>query len=260
MQSFLNYLFGRVDSNKNQRSKNLNKKLGACSQLIKHLPKLIKVIFPRFLSIPTLVLVSLLINVFGLEYLVYRVGLITGSFTKSLTSRDSSLFISLTWKALILIVLNAFLVSTKDYITQLLGIIARKCLTLRIHDLYFKNRNFYFLKHSKSPLRTESNENKVKRLSKAEFDLANSLQSTAILIEPNHQQQQLTQQSNGNNSTNEGSLDNPDQRITQDVNSLCTSFTKILPTILVSPLLIGWYTYQVIIFMIKSLSIKKTNN
>ena len=40
-------------------------------------------------------------------------------------------------------------------------------------------------------------------------------------------------------------LDNPDQRLTQDVNSLCDSFSTIIPTIIISPFVIGWYGYQV---------------
>jgi ATP-binding cassette subfamily D (ALD) protein 4 len=39
------------------------------------------------------------------------------------------------------------------------------------------------------------------------------------------------------------SIDNPDQRITQDADSLCRSLSTILPLILISPFTIGYYTY-----------------
>ena len=40
-------------------------------------------------------------------------------------------------------------------------------------------------------------------------------------------------------------LDNPDQRITQDVNSLCVSFSSIIPLLLITPFVICWYGYKV---------------
>ena len=40
-------------------------------------------------------------------------------------------------------------------------------------------------------------------------------------------------------------LDNPDQRVTQDVNSLCISLASIIPLLIISPFVIGWYGYQV---------------
>jgi ATP-binding cassette subfamily D (ALD) protein 4 len=40
------------------------------------------------------------------------------------------------------------------------------------------------------------------------------------------------------------SIDNPDQRITQDADSLCRSLSTIIPLILISPFTIGYYTYR----------------
>jgi ABC-type uncharacterized transport system fused permease/ATPase subunit len=40
-------------------------------------------------------------------------------------------------------------------------------------------------------------------------------------------------------------LDNPDQRITQDVKSLCDSISTIVPLLMITPFVIGWYGYQV---------------
>ncbi|KAL5008674.1 hypothetical protein ScPMuIL_014255 [Solemya velum] len=39
-------------------------------------------------------------------------------------------------------------------------------------------------------------------------------------------------------------IDNPDQRITQDVNKMCEAFTTILPVLIISPFTIAYYTYQ----------------
>ncbi|KAK8766802.1 hypothetical protein V5799_006416 [Amblyomma americanum] len=42
----------------------------------------------------------------------------------------------------------------------------------------------------------------------------------------------------------ETSIDNPDQRITQDVDRLCQVLSDIVPTLLISPFTIGYYSYQ----------------
>ncbi|CAN8001085.1 unnamed protein product [Ixodes hexagonus] len=42
----------------------------------------------------------------------------------------------------------------------------------------------------------------------------------------------------------EAAIDNPDQRITQDVDRLCQKLSGIVPTVLVSPFTIGYYSYQ----------------
>ncbi|VDL69788.1 unnamed protein product [Nippostrongylus brasiliensis] len=47
------------------------------------------------------------------------------------------------------------------------------------------------------------------------------------------------------NSIDDQGIDNPDQRITQDVEKLCNLLAvTILPSLLVSPFVIGYYTYQ----------------
>ena len=247
MKSFLNYLFGKEDSNRTRSQNSWNEKLKEFTKLLKHLPKIAKIIFPKCLSVSVLLLLLLIVNVVALEFLIYQVGLITGSFTKSLTSRDSTLFTTLAWKALLLIIVNALMVSTKDYIAQLLGIVGRKCLTLKIHDMYFKNKNFYYLQHSKlsKSVKLNSNKSTNKVGNFSEFDLNSSLQSTSILINQDQNEPNTTTPTNLKEAK-EKYLDNPDQRITQDANSLCTSFSVILPTVLVSPFLIAWYTYQVL--------------
>jgi ABC-type uncharacterized transport system fused permease/ATPase subunit len=40
------------------------------------------------------------------------------------------------------------------------------------------------------------------------------------------------------------SIDNPDQRITQDVDKFCDQMTQVLPNIILSPAIIAYYTYK----------------
>lgn len=41
-------------------------------------------------------------------------------------------------------------------------------------------------------------------------------------------------------------VDNPDQRITQDVDYFSTTFSSVLSSCISAPLIIGWYTYQTV--------------
>ena len=45
-------------------------------------------------------------------------------------------------------------------------------------------------------------------------------------------------------NTSDGKLDNADQRITQDVDKFCQQLSEISPKLLISPLTIGYYSYQ----------------
>ncbi|XP_014665221.1 PREDICTED: ATP-binding cassette sub-family D member 4-like isoform X2 [Priapulus caudatus] len=42
----------------------------------------------------------------------------------------------------------------------------------------------------------------------------------------------------------DNTIDNPDQRITQDVDKLCKQFSQVVPELLISPFTIAYYTYQ----------------
>merc|ERR1719187_1350235 len=43
---------------------------------------------------------------------------------------------------------------------------------------------------------------------------------------------------------NDSSLDNPDQRLTQDIKRLCTATGDIVIPVIIAPFKIGWYSYQ----------------
>ncbi len=143
------------------------------------------------------------------------------------------------------------MVSLRDFFAQLMGIVWRKYLTVKLHSLYFSRKNFYYLQkpiflNANTP-KGQNNANFV-TTSNPVFDI-NSVNS--VLIEPDNTVSHNTIinfrpiNSNDTFETQE-KLDNPDQRITQDVNTLCKSLSTILPLILISPFVIVWYTYQVI--------------
>ena len=134
------------------------------------------------------------------------------------------------------------MVSLRDFAAQLLGIIWRKYITLRLHELYFTNKNFYYLQQPKF------NEAKNSAFSCDSFNEPNpNIQSTSVLIDDSLAPKLINPTTNkyDMDAKNQSNLDNPDQRIVQDVNTLCQSLSSILPVLLISPFVMGWYTYQV---------------
>jgi ATP-binding cassette, subfamily D (ALD), member 4 len=187
--------------------------------IFKSFPLIFRLFFPLFLSVPTLVFGLLLIDVVALEFVVYQVGLLGGKFYKSLTDKNLDNFKDLAIISILLIILNSFMVSMRDFSAQLLSILWRKNITLELHKLYFEKKNYYYIQQKL----LISNEN-------SSDVLLLDHKSTNVLIEQDLVKNTL--------------IDNPDQRITQDVNSLCKSFSTILPVLIISPFVICWYTYQ----------------
>jgi len=205
-----NYIRGREEDNNNYKQ----------ISIFKNVPLIFRLFFPAFVSVSTLVFCLLLVDVVALEFVVYFVGLLGGKFYKSLTDKNLDDFKDLAIISILLIVLNALMVSIREFFAQLLSILWRKNITLVLHKLYFEKKNFYYIQQKLSSKNDVNSNN---------FDLLDK--STNVLIEPD-----LLNIKNN--------LDNPDQRITQDVNSLCKSFSTILPILIISPFVIGWYTYQ----------------
>ena len=102
----------------------------------------------------------------------------------------------------------------------------RKQLTQKLHDMYFSRMRFYYLQIS--------NNNG--------YD--DQAISNVLVVDSNSQNEVLNASSN-NLEPKLKRLDNPDQRITQDVNNLCISLASIIPLLLITPFVIGWYGYQV---------------
>jgi ABC-type uncharacterized transport system fused permease/ATPase subunit len=248
---FCNYLRGIKDlptNSSNQDRKSIKHNLKFFFKFLSDLKKLLKLLFPNFVAVSTFIFVLLLIDLIALEFIVYQVGLLSGKFFKVLTSRDVSGFTSLAILAIALIIINSSMKSFNDFLARLLQIVWRKQITLKLHDLYFANKNFYYVQNNvlndnnaSLDLETlDSNNNANPDLSilvstNANVPISSILRNNRINV------------ANKNNQLdkNDHFLDNIDQRITQDVNSLCESISNIVGLLLISPFVIGWYGYQV---------------
>lgn len=213
---------------------------GSLKLFFKYLSKVVKYLFPSFISASSILFLILLIDVVLLEFVVYRVGLFSGRYFKVLSERDLAAFWSLAATSIAYIIINALMKSIKDFVTNLLGIVWRKYITLELHKNYFQSKNFYYLLH-KCDLNDDGINNGLVNSSKTKNRHSSQVQNS---IEPILGEIDDLEQNIGSNK-NKSLLDNPDQRITQDVKSLCTSIANIVPLMLISPFVIGWYGYQV---------------
>jgi ABC-type uncharacterized transport system fused permease/ATPase subunit len=252
MFTFCNYLRGVESQNLEPTpNKSLAEKLLRFSLFFRHFSKILKIIFPNFKCVATLLFLILLFDVVTLEYVVYQVGLLSGKYFKTLSEKNLSAFRDLAFFSIGIIIVNSLMRSFKDFIAKMLQIVWRKYLTLKLHELYFSDKNYYYLQnsHSKKHVFNESS-------SFAEATNASSSNLTnrnRKRIEPMLDCESIININTADNSNEYLSddekqnqkLDNPDQRLTQDVNSLCDSFSTIIPTIIISPFVIGWYGYQV---------------
>ena len=271
---FCNYLRG-VEQTSIRTNRPFKEKLKLFFKFFKRLSIIIKLLFPKFKCVSVLLLFILLVDVVALEYVVYQVGLLSGKYFKILSNKDLGGFRDLALFSIGMIVVNSVMKSLKDFIAKLLQIVWRKYLTLKLHDFYFLNKNYYYLQNpnfnlEKSKLNdsiitlshfASSNANHAQQLSNNKVEpvldrVKNRKNGEQILVPSNN----ICSESNVLNSeiifipestssinnpkNSEPILDNPDQRITQDVNSLCESISNILPLIIVTPFVIGWYGYQ----------------
>jgi ABC-type uncharacterized transport system fused permease/ATPase subunit len=144
--------------------------------------------------------------VVSLELIVYQVGLLSGKYYKVLAQKNLSEFGGLVILSIVLIVVNAFVKSLVEFVSNLLRIVWRRYLTRYLNENYFARKNFY-------NIQVECNK---------------TISGRGSPWPPSK-------------------LDNPDQRITQDVSSICLSISNIAPTVLISPFVIGYYAYKVFI-------------
>nr|APD26523.1 ATP-binding cassette transporter subfamily D member 4 protein [Brachionus koreanus] len=247
MNSIFNYLRGDEYPNQTRAQSHRHKFSHLFESLklfFKYLSRVIKHLFPSFISASSILFIILLTDVVLLEFVVYRVGLFSGRYFKVLSERDLVAFWPLAATSIAYIIINALMKSIKDFITNLLSIVWRKYITLSLHDNYFNSKNFYYLQHqigyseeALSILIDGNHSAKSKTVKRRSLGVQNSIEP--ILGEING----LEPCSNDFDQKNV-ILDNPDQRITQDVKSLCISIANIVPLILISPFVIGWYGYQ----------------
>jgi ABC-type uncharacterized transport system fused permease/ATPase subunit len=179
-------------------------------KFLRHIASILTIIFPRLFCLSTFLFVFLLVIVVALELIVYQVGLLSGKYYKVLANKNLSEFTSLTILSIVLIVVNALVKSLVYFASNLLRIVWRTSLTTYLNQNYFANKNFYFIQLN------FKNSQVIKTPIRA--GLAQSA---------SHR------------------LDNPDQRITQDVDNIFLSMSNIIPILLVSPFVIGYYAYKV---------------
>ncbi|CAG0918778.1 unnamed protein product [Notodromas monacha] len=150
------------------------------------------IIFPGFASLPMVLFGILLFLCFLEEYVTYNVGLIPSRYYEVLGARpkDVPAFQKLAITTLGWVICQAFLRSTKKFVSSVSYITWRQLLSRSLHSMYFRKKNFY----------------DVNVLSRK--------------------------------------VDNPDQRMTQDVDKLCDTLGKVFTKIIIAPFIIGYYSYQ----------------
>ncbi|XP_024593571.1 ATP-binding cassette sub-family D member 4 isoform X2 [Neophocaena asiaeorientalis asiaeorientalis] len=149
-----------------------------------------KVLFPSWSSQNALMFLTLLCVALLEQLVIYRVGLIPSQYFGVLGNKDLNGFKTLTFLAVVLIVLNSMLKSFDQFTCNLLYVSWRKDLTEHLHRLYFRGRMYYTL----NVLRDD--------------------------------------------------IDNPDQRISQDVERFCRQLSSVASKLIVSPFTLIYYTYQ----------------
>lgn len=190
-------------------------------------------LFPSLLAPSTLAFFALLADVIVLEVVVYRVGLLSGRYYKCLSDQDLPAFWHLTLIAVLYIIVNSILKSIKDFLASLLSIMWRKQLTQSLHKMYFTRMRFYYLQMNGSGSGTSGGCGVAAGSQETTATNPTTTDDSTACVQPL------------NLDFNADRLDNPDQRITQDVNSLCVSLSSIIPLLIITPFVIGWYGYQV---------------
>jgi ABC-type uncharacterized transport system fused permease/ATPase subunit len=257
---FCNYLRGVQDlpinsATNRHTSKSIKQNLKQFVKFLADLAKLFKLLFPKLWGVSTFLFILLLVDLVALEFVVYQVGLLSGKFFKVLTNKDLAGFSTLALYSIGLIIINSSMKSFNDFLARLLEIVWRKHITLKLHELYFTKKNFYYVQNNvsnDSSVNCQSRRINVDLISsnntnESDFNgLVSSTNSTNIpkcsIIKNNRVNAASKSTSNSFEKLNV--LDNIDQRITQDVASLCDSISNIVGLLLISPFVILWYGYQ----------------
>ncbi|XP_037359758.1 lysosomal cobalamin transporter ABCD4 isoform X1 [Talpa occidentalis] len=159
-------------------------------QFLQRFLQIQKVLFPAWPSQNALMFLTLLCVALLEQLVIYQVGLIPSQYYGVLGNKDLDGFKTLTFLAVVLIVLNSMLKSFDQFTCNLLYVSWRKDLTEHLHHLYFRGRVYYTL---------------------------NVLQDD---------------------------IDNPDQRISQDVERFCRQLSSVASKLIISPFTLVYYTYQ----------------
>ncbi|KAK7504347.1 hypothetical protein BaRGS_00004651, partial [Batillaria attramentaria] len=157
---------------------------------LKRFLKLCHWMFPSFGSKAFLMTVFLLLLSLLEQVLIYNIGLIASGYFKVLGNKDRDGFTTHTIKSVLLILAEAFIKSTINYVASMLHVTWRGAICRKLHSKYFSNILYYHI---------------------------NVVDKT---------------------------IDNPDQRITQDVDRLTDTFSTVFVPLVISPFTIGYYMYQ----------------
>ncbi|XP_071079907.1 lysosomal cobalamin transporter ABCD4-like [Haliotis cracherodii] len=159
---------------------------------IKRFLRLFRLMFPRWLSVTSLLSFFLLLLSLLEQVIIFNIGVLPSKYYEILGEKDVDRFRSNTIMAVLLILVEAFMKSTILYVSSVLYVTWRSTLTVALHRRYFYDIIYY----------------RLNVLDKA--------------------------------------IDNPDQRITQDVDKLCNSFSLIIAPLIISPFTIGFYVNQAV--------------
>lgn len=236
LKAFFNYLTGHESQKSTENDverKRSAPMLESVKLFLKYFTRIWRLLFPKCAAVSTFLFAVLLVNVVVLEVVIYRVGLLGGKFYKCLSNRDVGSFWFLAISSVLYIIVNSLLKSVKDFVSNLLSIVWRKSITLHVHNGYFNGKNFYYLNGEVNSASSNTGESDPLAVT-----VTSATNVSTEPIVPNRR--------GGNNGADRARrLDNPDQRITQDVNSLCVSLASIVPLLLITPFVIGWYGFQV---------------
>uniref|UniRef100_F7CYL9 ATP binding cassette subfamily D member 4 n=1 Tax=Equus caballus TaxID=9796 RepID=F7CYL9_HORSE len=114
-------------------------------QFLQRFLQIQKVLFPFWSSQNALMFLTLLCVALLEQLVIYQVGLIPSQYYGVLGNKDLDGFKTLTFLAVVLIVLNSMLKSFDQFICNLLYVSWRKDLTEHLHHLYFRGRVYYTL-------------------------------------------------------------------------------------------------------------------
>ncbi|XP_057588775.1 lysosomal cobalamin transporter ABCD4 isoform X3 [Hippopotamus amphibius kiboko] len=114
-------------------------------QFLQRFLQIQKVLFPSWSSQNALMFLTLLCVALLEQLVIYRVGLIPSQYFGVLGNKDLKGFKTLTFLAVVLIILNAMLKSFDQFTCNLLYVSWRKDLTEHLHHLYFRGRVYYTL-------------------------------------------------------------------------------------------------------------------
>ncbi|XP_025864371.2 lysosomal cobalamin transporter ABCD4 isoform X2 [Vulpes vulpes] len=114
-------------------------------QFLQRFLQIQKVLFPSWSSQNALMFLTLLFVALLEQLVIYQVGLIPSQYYGVLGNKDLDGFKTLTFLAVMLIVLNSMLKSFDQFTCNLLYVSWRKELTEHLHHLYFQGRVYYTL-------------------------------------------------------------------------------------------------------------------